>query len=159
MIVLVYAKSKEKTLVSINFSISVSLSSDPILNSSSPIFMSLISHLYVSCENSQELEGKRFGFISYGSGSKSKVFEGTIQNNWKSKTKHLSLFDSLSNRTFIDFETYEKLHNGAINSPISNHHNIVLERIDQRENKTGFRHYFKNWTKSEIELLKVDLLL
>ena len=51
------------------------------------IFMSLISHLYVSFKNNHELEGKKFGFISYGSGSKSKVFEGTIQNNWISKTK------------------------------------------------------------------------
>ena len=76
-----------------------------------PIFMSWISHLYVSFKNNYELEGKKFGFISYGSGSKSKVFEGTIQNNWISKTKNLSLFDSLSNRTFIDFQTYEKLHN------------------------------------------------
>ena len=47
-------------------------------------------------------------------------------------------------RKIIDFETYEKLHNGALNNPISNHSNIVLDSIDQRENKTGFRHYVKN---------------
>ena len=105
------------------------------------IFMSLISHLYVSCENNQELEGKRFGFISYGSGSKSKVFEGTIQNNWKSKTKHLSLFDSLSNRTFIDFETYEKLHNSQYDTPLNEKDDFSLKSISAEKNKEGFRYY------------------
>ena len=105
------------------------------------IFMSLISHLYVSCENNQELKGKRFGFISYGSGSKSKVFEGTIQNNWKSKTKHLSLFDSLSNRTFIDFETYEKLHNSQYDSPLNEKDDFSLKSISTEKNKEGFRYY------------------
>ena len=47
-------------------------------------------------------------------------------------------------RKIIDFETYEKLHNGALNNPISNHSNIVLDSIDQRENKAGFRYYVKN---------------
>ncbi|MBF37447.1 MAG: hydroxymethylglutaryl-CoA synthase [Crocinitomicaceae bacterium] len=105
------------------------------------IFMSLISHLYVSCENNQELKGKRFGFISYGSGSKSKVFEGTIQNNWKSKTKHLSLFDSLSNRTFIDFETYEKLHNSQYDTPLNEKDDFSLKSISTEKNKEGFRYY------------------
>ena len=105
------------------------------------IFMSLISHLYVSCENNQELEGKRFGFISYGSGSKSKVFEGTVQNNWKSKTKHLSLFDSLSNRTFIDFETYEKLHNSQYDTPLNEKDDFSLKSISTEKNKEGFRYY------------------
>ena len=105
------------------------------------IFMSLISHLYVSCENNQELEGKRFGFISYGSGSKSKVFEGTIQNNWKSKTKHLSLFNSLSNRTFIDFETYEKLHNSQYDTPLNEKDDFSLKSISTEKNKEGFRYY------------------
>ena len=105
------------------------------------IFMSLISHLYVSCENNQELEGKRFGFISYGSGSKSKVFEGIIQNNWKSKTKHLSLFDSLSNRTFIDFETYEKLHNSQYDTPLNEKDDFSLKSISTEKNKEGFRYY------------------
>ena len=105
------------------------------------IFMSLISHLYVSCENNQELEGKRFGFISYGSGSKSKVFEGTIQNNWKLKTKHLSLFDSLSNRTFIDFETYEKLHNSQYDTPLNEKDDFSLKSISTEKNKEGFRYY------------------
>ena len=103
--------------------------------------MSLISHLYVSYENNQELDGKRFGFISYGSGSKSKVFEGTIQNNWKSKTKHLSLFDSLSNRTFIDFETYEKLHNSQYDTPLNEKNDFSLKYISTEKNKEGFRYY------------------
>ena len=54
------------------------------------------------------------------------------------------MLENINSRKIIDFETYEKLHNGALNNPISSHNNIVLDSIDQRENKTGFRHYIKN---------------
>ena len=43
------------------------------------IFMSLISSLVEAFEKDRELINKKIGFISYGSGSKAKIFEGTIQ--------------------------------------------------------------------------------
>ena len=70
--------------------------------------------------------------------------QGKIISNWESKINHLNVLENINSRKIIDFETYEKLHNGALNNPISNHSNIVLDSIDQRENKTGFRHYVKN---------------
>jgi hydroxymethylglutaryl-CoA synthase len=108
------------------------------------IFMSLISLLYSSNDKKKNISGNNIGFLSYGSGSKSKILEGRIMTNWKNKIKHLNVFENINSRKIIDFETYEKLHNGALNKPISNHNNIVLDSIDQRENKTGFRHYRKN---------------
>ena len=42
------------------------------------------------------------------------------------------------------FNTYEKLHNGSIDKPICDDKSIVLDKIDDRENKIGFRHYKKN---------------
>jgi hydroxymethylglutaryl-CoA synthase len=108
------------------------------------IFMSLISLLYSSYEKDKNITGNNVGFLSYGSGSKSKIFEGRIAKDWRSKISGLEVFKKLEERNLIDFETYEKLHNGSLKKPISNHKNIVLERIDDQENKVGFRHYKKN---------------
>ena len=103
--------------------------------------MSLRSHLFLCFQNQEELIGKNFGFISYGSGSKSKTFEGIIQSDWKNKIKDLDMIAALENRTFIDFETYEKLHNSLLSSPIKNNNNFTLESISKEPNKEGFRYY------------------
>ena len=105
------------------------------------IFMSLISLLVVSMEQQKELAGTTIGFLSYGSGSKSKILEGTISKYWLNKVKDLSIFETLKNRIFIDFSTYNKLHNCAIDKPISKKKAFVLSGIDDQENKKGFRHY------------------
>ena len=108
------------------------------------IFMSLISLLYSNIKKEKDIANQNIGFISYGSGSKSKIFEGKICKNWKSKISHLNIFENLDNRKVIDFNTYEKLHNGSIDKPIYIDKNIVLDKIDNRENKVGFRHYKRN---------------
>ena len=108
------------------------------------IFMSLISLLYSSYEKDKNITGNNVGFLSYGSGSKSKIFEGRVADNWRSKISGLEVFKKLEERKLIDFDTYEKLHNGSLEKPISSYQNIVLERIDDQENKVGFRHYKKN---------------
>jgi len=105
------------------------------------IFMSLISLLVTSKEQQKELTGNTVGFLSYGSGSKSKIFEGLISKNWLDKTKYLTIFDTLKNRKFIDFNTYENLHNYTFEHPIVKNKNIVLTNIDVQENKCGFRYY------------------
>jgi len=108
------------------------------------IFMSLISLLYTSYEKDKNITGNNVGFLSYGSGSKSKIFEGRVADNWQSKISGLEVFKKLEERKLIDFDTYEKLHNGSLKKPISSYQNIVLERIDDQENKIGFRHYKNN---------------
>lgn len=108
------------------------------------IFMSLISLLYSNFKKEKDVANQNIGFISYGSGSKSKIFEGKICKNWKSKISHLKIFENLDNRKVIDFNTYEKLHNGSIDKPICIDKSIVLDKIDNRENKIGFRHYKRN---------------
>ena len=52
------------------------------------IFMSLISSLVDASNNDKKFEDKKIGFISYGSGSKAKIFEGTVQKNWIDKNKY-----------------------------------------------------------------------
>ena len=110
----------------------------------------------------KEINEDNIGFLSYGSGSKSKILQGKIIPNWERKINHLNVLENINSRKIIDFKTYEKLHNGAINSPISNHSNIVLDSIDQRENKTGFRHYVKKLNEirnrvAESGLITIDM--
>ncbi len=72
------------------------------------IFLGLISALHQVI--SSGISAKKIGFIAYGSGSKSKVFEGRLVDGW---TKHFttdSINASFENLTEIDFKTYEKLH-------------------------------------------------
>ena len=105
------------------------------------IFMSLISLLSIANEKSQEIAGNKIGFLSYGSGSKSKIFEGIINKNWKAKIAKIDVFNKIANRKVIDFTTYEKLHNSAIKDPIITEKMFSLKSIDNKENKIGFRHY------------------
>lgn len=83
------------------------------------IFMALLSALQTSFNENEELEGQQIGFLGYGSGSKSKVFAGKVSENWKKVAEKWNLFESLKNRTAIDFETYEKLHRKQLQNSVN----------------------------------------
>mgnify|MGYP001328059972 CR=1 FL=1 len=108
------------------------------------IFMSLISSLVEALEKDRELENKKIGFISYGSGSKAKIFEGTIQRDWTKKTKPIKLFENLDNRKKVSINIYEDLHNRKIASNINNNNGIIkLSKISNGEFTEGLRNYKK----------------
>tara|TARA_B100001057_G_scaffold258265_1_gene258400 strand:- start:1882 stop:3324 length:1443 start_codon:yes stop_codon:yes gene_type:complete len=108
------------------------------------IFMSLISSLVEANINNKDLENKKIGFISYGSGSKAKIFEGIIEKNWIDKVKHLNLFKNLNNRKKISVDVYEKLHKSKITSNINNNNGIIkLSKISNAEFTEGLRNYIK----------------
>ena len=106
------------------------------------IFMSLLSSLSVKAENTSNLKGKKIGFISYGSGSKSKIFEGTVESNWLTKIKSINLFENLNSRKKISVEIYEKLHRRKISSNINNNEGVIkLRNIESGEFTEGLRSY------------------
>ena len=108
------------------------------------IFMSLISSLVESLEKKRELENKKIGFISYGSGSKAKIFEGTIEKDWIKKTKLIKLFDNLDSRKKVSIDVYEDLHKRKISSNINNNDGIIkLSKISNGEFTEGLRKYVK----------------
>lgn len=95
------------------------------------IFMALLSALQTSFNENEELAEQEIGFLGYGSGSKSKVFAGKVSENWKNVVKKWNLFESLKNRTAIDFETYEKLHRKQLqNSVNENHKGFGLKSVE-----------------------------
>ncbi|KAB1156057.1 hydroxymethylglutaryl-CoA synthase family protein [Flavobacterium luteum] len=107
------------------------------------IFMGLLSTLAHFYDTKKEITSTKFGFLAYGSGSKSKVFEGTIQSEWKSAFANINLFETLEKSFEIDFDTYEKLHKKeqkqSIRKPKSE---WILERIEnQIPNLIGARYY------------------
>lgn len=103
-------------------------------------FLSTLAHFY---DSEKEIAGNTFGFLAYGSGSKSKVFEGIIQNEWKSALTSVNLFETLNKSFEIDFNTYESLHKKeqkqSVQSPKSE---WILDRIEKEiPNLTGARYY------------------
>jgi hydroxymethylglutaryl-CoA synthase len=107
------------------------------------IFMGFLSTLAHFHDNKMEISNKKFGFLAYGSGSKSKVFEGTIQAEWKSAIANVNLFETLEKSIEIDFETYEKLHKKEQKQPVQEPKNEwILDRIETEiPNLLGARYY------------------
>jgi len=103
-------------------------------------FASTLAHFY---DSKKEISGSTFGFLAYGSGSKSKVFEGSIQSYWKSAISNLNLFETLDRSFEIDFETYEKLHKKEQTQSIQvPKKEWVLDRIENEiPNLMGARYY------------------
>lgn len=108
------------------------------------IFLGMIGALtaYLD-ENSDEIAGQKVGFIAYGSGSKSKVFEGMMQENWKNAIQKIQLMDKINQAIPVDFDTYEKLHKKAIHKPINkNQKGFVLSKIEKKiPTLKGARYY------------------
>ena len=103
-------------------------------------FLSTLSHFY---NTNKEITGNTFGFLAYGSGSKSKVFEGIIQDQWKEALANVKLFETLEQSFEIDFETYEKLHKKEQKQSIQTPKNEwILDRIEfESPNLLGARYY------------------
>ena len=108
------------------------------------IFMALISSLVDGFENDKDFENKKIGFVSYGSGSKAKIFEGTVQKNWIEKVSSIKLYDSLNKRKKISIDIYENLHKRRVTSNINNNDGVIkLNRISDGEFTEGLRNYLK----------------
>ena len=107
------------------------------------IFMGFLSTLAHFAKTKKDISGKKFGFLAYGSGSKSKVFEGTIQADWELAVAKAQLFETLKQSHEIDFTTYEKLHKKeqkqSVKTPKSE---WVLDRVEnENPNLIGARYY------------------
>ena len=105
------------------------------------IFMSLLSLLNYAFESKIEIAGNKVGFLSYGSGSKSKVFQGSIESSWKKKLINSNLFSTLNNRTKISITTYESLHKNEAGKPVISDNYIKLSNIENGPLNLGLRKY------------------
>ncbi len=76
------------------------------------VFMALLSTIHQTMSNSAKIAGEKVLFLAYGSGSKSKVFEGMICQDAPLQNMALKLQKAMENRKSIDVELYEKIHKG-----------------------------------------------
>ena len=107
------------------------------------IFLGMLSTLCYHLQQNTNLTNKKFGFIAYGSGSKSKVFEAEVQEHWKSVIEKTQLFETLNNSKEIDFGTYISLHKKERkHSVLQPKNEFVLDYIE-KENPVlvGARYY------------------
>ena len=107
------------------------------------IFMGFLSTLAHFHHTKIDVSNEKFGFLAYGSGSKSKVFEGTIQPNWSAAVANVNLFETLENSFEIGFESYEKLHKKEQKQSIQTPKNEwILDKIEnENPNLIGARYY------------------
>lgn len=107
------------------------------------VFMAFLSALQTSFNENEDLSGNEIGFVGYGSGSKSKIFAGRVSENWRKIAEKWNLFESLKQRTAVDFDTYEKLHRKLLNESVNkNYKGFGLVSVET-ENPvlTGARYY------------------
>lgn len=108
----------------------------------SSIFMSLLSYLTYLSTNDETPPSQSIGLFSYGSGAKSKVFEGQIVDGFNELVKQVQLFESLSHRTAISYAQYQALHlSTATDSVVAPRATFALERIETEGPQEGARHY------------------
>lgn len=107
------------------------------------IFLGMLSALYFAATNETQLSNEKVGFIAYGSGSKSKVFEGTLQKEWKAQIGKTKLFEQLELRTAVDFKTYERLHKKELKTAVLKPQNeFILSKIEtENPIRKGARYY------------------
>lgn len=121
----------------------------------SSILLSLMSTLEADLDEGRELAGASFGFFSYGSGSKSKVFSGVIQESWKEVAGRFQLMAGLSQRQAIDYDTYESLHRGLRQksvAPVSGEF-YLAEVCEEHSVREGARTY--RWREAASKVVEV----
>lgn len=121
----------------------------------SSILLSLMSTLEADLAEGRELADTTFGFFSYGSGSKSKVFTGAIQASWKEIAGRFQLSAGLSARQALDYDTYEQLYRDQRQksvAPISGEF-YLAEVCTERSVNEGARTY--RWRETAGKAVKV----
>jgi hydroxymethylglutaryl-CoA synthase len=109
------------------------------------MYMGFRSLLEFEYKKKTELEGKRVGFGSYGSGSSAMVFSGVIQPEYKEIVKRMNLEEEIGPRRKVSMEEYVKLRENGISindSILRTQKEFVLVNIGGiTADKAGLREY------------------
>jgi len=74
------------------------------------LYLGFRSSLEFEYQNGIDLEGKRVGFCSYGSGASAMIFSGVIQPEYEQVVKDMNLEAEIGPRTKLSLDEYEELH-------------------------------------------------
>ena len=111
------------------------------------LYLGFRSSLEYEYQKGIDLEGKRVGFGSYGSGSSAMVFSGVIQPEYKEIVKDMNLVAELEDRRRLTLEEYELLHENRLTPDKSMLHSkkeFVLVDVKTDVESRGERRYSFN---------------
>ena len=107
--------------------------------------MGLRSMLEFEFKKGIDLEQKRVGFGSYGSGSSAMVFSGIVQPPYKEIVSKMDLDAEIGPRQKLTIEEYERLHRNERkfnDSIVQAHKEFVLVKVGgNTADKAGLREY------------------
>ena len=108
------------------------------------LYLGFRSSLEFEYQKGINLEGKRVGFCSYGSGASAMIFSGVIQPEYEQVVKEMNLETELGPRTKLTLEEYEELHENKRgpedNIRTANKEFILVDVMSSVESR-GERHY------------------
>ena len=111
------------------------------------LYLGFRSSLEFEYKKKIELDGKRIGFGSYGSGSSAMVFSGMIQPEYKEVVKEMNLEAELKPRRKLTLEEYEMIHENKLTPEQSILHpkkEFILIDIKTDGESSGERRYVFN---------------
>jgi len=108
------------------------------------LYLGFRSSLEFEYQKGIDLEGKRVGFCSYGSGASAMIFSGVIQPEYEQVVKDMNLETELGPRTKLSLDEYEELHENKRtyeeNIRSANKEFVIVDVKTSAESK-GERHY------------------
>jgi len=108
------------------------------------LYLGFRSSLEFEYQKGIDLEGKRVGFCSYGSGASAMSFSGVIQPEYDQVVKDMNLEAELGPRTKLSLDEYEELHENKRtyeeNIRSANKEFVIVDVKTSVESK-GERHY------------------
>ncbi|HJU14264.1 MAG TPA: hydroxymethylglutaryl-CoA synthase [Candidatus Nitrosotalea sp.] len=108
------------------------------------LYMGFRSCLEFEFQKGTDLEGRRFGFGSYGSGSSAMVFSGVIMPTYKEIVKNMNLESEIGSRVKISLEEYEEIHEnkrGLDENLVDSKKEFVLVGVEKAPEARGQRKY------------------
>jgi len=108
------------------------------------LYLGFRSSLEFEYQKGVDLNGKRVGFCSYGSGASAMIFSGVIQPEYDQVVKDMNLEAELGPRTKLSLDEYEELHENKRtyeeNIRSANKEFVIVDVKTSSESK-GERHY------------------
>ncbi|HJJ22719.1 MAG TPA: 3-hydroxy-3-methylglutaryl-CoA synthase [Nitrosopumilus sp.] len=111
------------------------------------LYLGFRSSLEFEYQKGINLDGKRVGFGSYGSGSSAMVFSGVIQPEYEQVVKDMNLEVEVGQRRKLTWDEYEKLHENKLRPDQSMVHSkkeFVLVEVNTEIETRGERRYIFN---------------
>jgi len=108
------------------------------------LYLGFRSSLEFEYQKGVDLNGKRVGFCSYGSGASAMIFSGIIQPEYEQVVKDMNLEAEIGPRTKLSLEEYEDLHEnkrGPENNIRSANKEFILVDVNTSTESRGERQY------------------